>query len=122
MSDNLNGGCYESAGIKVTMITAGHVKTNITLHALTGNGSYYGKMQESVAGGISPGLCVDGIITAVAAGKYDALVGGIEKYNVLLKRLFPGLLRMALAKHPMKKPRTAGLLPKIAYAMPIAVN
>src|SRR5450432_1062137 len=56
---------YEKDGIRVTMITAGLVKTNITLHALTGNGSSYGKMQESVAAGIAPETCARGILSAV---------------------------------------------------------
>jgi len=102
---------YEPDGIKVTMITAGLVKTDITVHALKGNGNIDGKMQTSVAGGISAEVCANEIVQAVAAGKYEALIGGIEKYSVLVKRFFPGLLRMVISKHPMKKLRNAGLLP-----------
>jgi len=102
---------YECDGIKVTMVTAGLVKTNITLNALKGDGTLYGKMQDSIAAGISPEVCARGIIKAVAKGKYEVLVGAIEKYSVLIKRFFPGLLRMAITKHPMKKLKYAGLLP-----------
>ncbi len=102
---------YECDGIKVTMVTAGLVRTNITLNALKGNGTIYGKMQDSIAAGISPEACARGIIKAVAKGKYEVLVGAIEKYSVLIKRFFPGLLRIAITKHPMKKLRNAGLLP-----------
>ena len=102
---------YECDGIKVTMVTAGMVRTNITLNALKGNGTIYGKMQDSIAAGISPEACARGIIKAVAQGKCEVLVGAIEKYSVLIKRFFPGLLRMAITKHPMKKLRNAGLLP-----------
>ena len=93
------------------MITAGLVKTNITLNALKGNGTIYGKMQDSIASGISPEACAGGIIKAVDKGKYEALIGAVEKYSVLIKRFFPGLLRIAITKHPMKKLRNAGLLP-----------
>ncbi len=102
---------YECDGIKVTMVTAGLVRTNITLNALKGNGTIYGKMQDSIAAGISPEACARGIMEAVAKGKCEVLVGAIEKYSVLIKRFFPGLLRMAITKHPMKKLRNAGLLP-----------
>ncbi len=102
---------YECDGIKVTMVTAGLVRTNITLNALKGDGTLYGKMQDSIAAGISPEACARGIIKAVAKGKYEVLVGAIEKYSVLIKRFFPGLLRMAITKHPMKKLKYAGLLP-----------
>jgi|SRR5450432_1027965 dehydrogenase/reductase SDR family protein 7B len=113
---------YEKDGIRVTMITAGLVKTNITLHALTGNGSRYGKMQESVAAGIAPETCARGILSAVAKGKCEVLIGAMEKYSVLIKRFFPGLLRMAITKHPMKKLRAAGLLPRAGYAVSVAMS
>ena len=113
---------YECDGIKVTMITVGLVRTNITMNALKGNGATYGKMQESIAAGISPEACARGIIKAVARGKYEALVGAIEIYSVLFKRFFPGLLRMAITKHPMKKLRNAGFLPSVAYGITVALN
>ena len=113
---------YERDGIKVTMITAGLVKTNITLSALKGNGTNYGRMQESVAAGISPETCARSILRAVAGGKYEVLVGAMEKYSVLIKRFFPGLIRMAVTKHPMKKLRAAGLLPSAGYAISVASN
>jgi dehydrogenase/reductase SDR family protein 7B len=111
---------YAGEGIKVTMITAGLVKTNITLRALKGNGGNYGKMQESVAAGISPEKCAGSILNAVAKGNCEVLVGALEKYSVLIKRFFPGLIRMAITKHPMKKLRAAGLLPSAGYAISVA--
>jgi dehydrogenase/reductase SDR family member 7B len=113
---------YECDGIKVIMITAGLVRTNITLNALKGNGTIYGKMQESIASGISPETCALGIIKAVVKGKYEALIGAFEKYSVLIKRFFPGLLRMAITKHPMRKLRNAGLLPSTTYGITVAMN
>jgi dehydrogenase/reductase SDR family protein 7B len=113
---------YECDGVKVTMITAGLVRTNITLNALIGNGTTYGKMQESIASGISPEDCANGIIKAVAKGKYEALVGAFEKYSVWIKRFFPGILRIAITKHPMKKLRNAGLLPSATYGITVAMN
>ncbi len=112
----------ECDGIKVTMITAGLVKTDITLNALKGNGAVYGKMQASIAGGISPEACARGIIGATAKGKYEALIGAFEIYSVLFKRFFPGLLRMAITKHPMKRMRNAGLLPNTAFRTRVSMN
>jgi dehydrogenase/reductase SDR family protein 7B len=107
---------YECEGIKVLMITAGLVRTNITLNALRGNGSSYGKMQESIAAGISPEKCARGIIRAVSRDRYEVLIGGMEKYSVWFKRFFPGLLRMAITKHPMKKLRKIRLLPRASFS------
>jgi NADH dehydrogenase len=100
----------ESKGIKVTIITSGLVRTNITINALRGDGKPYARMHGSIANGISPTKCANGIIRAVAAGKREALVGGIEKYGVLVKRFFPGLLAWAIARHPLKRIRSLGLL------------
>jgi dehydrogenase/reductase SDR family protein 7B len=113
---------YETDGINVTMITTGLVKTDITVHALKGNGTINGKMQESVAGGISPETCACEIVRAVAAGKHEVLIGGIEKYSVLIKRFFPGILRKAMAHHPMKKLRDAGLLPKPSCSLTFSTD
>jgi dehydrogenase/reductase SDR family member 7B len=113
---------YERDGIKVTMITAGLVRTNITMNALQGNGSSYGKMQESVGAGISPGSCARGIINAVSRGKCEVLVGGLEKYGVLIKRFFPGLIRLAITKHPMRKLRKLRLLPRVRMTATFAMN
>jgi short-subunit dehydrogenase len=101
---------YASGGIKVTMITAGFVRTNITMNALQGNGTPYGKMQKAVGAGISPEACAHEMIKAVSAGKFDVLIGSLEKYFVVVKRFFPGLIRWGVTKHPMKILRESGLL------------
>jgi len=110
-------GFYESLraeqgknGIKITMIIAGLVRTNITLHALKGNGNQYGRMQDSIAAGISPESCAIKILQAVSEGKCEALIGGREILTVWAKRFFPGLFRMAITRHPMRKLRQLGFL------------
>jgi dehydrogenase/reductase SDR family protein 7B len=113
---------YEKDGVAVTMITAGLVRTQITLNAVQGNGTRYGKMQESVGAGISAESCAAAILEAVARRKSEVLVGALEKYSVLIKRFFPGLLRMAITKHPMKKLRDLGLLPRMRVETSLALN
>jgi dehydrogenase/reductase SDR family member 7B len=113
---------YEKDGVSVTMITAGLVRTKITLNAVQGNGTLYGRMQESVGAGISAESCAAAMINAVARRKSEVLVGALEKYSVLIKRFFPGLLRMAITKHPMKKLRSIGLLPRMQVAPSLGMN
>ena len=96
----------ESRGIKVTMITSGLVRTNITMSALKGDGRPYARMQESVANGIAPAQCAAAIVRAVARGRREVLVGGIEKYGVLVKRFFPGVFAWAIGRHPLKRLRS----------------
>jgi len=96
---------HEKDGVKVTIITAGFVNTGITLHALRGNGEPFARMEESVAHGISPDECANGILLATAHKKYEALIGGADKYSVWVKRFFPRLLDYAIRNHPLKKIR-----------------
>ena len=107
---------YQHEGIKVTMIVSGFVKTNITLHALKGNGNSYGRMQDAVGAGISPEQCARQMLKAVARGKCEALTGSWEKYSVLVKRFFPGLQRIMITKHPMKMLKKLKLLNPMHWA------
>ncbi len=97
---------YYKDGIRVTIIIPGLVNTDITVHALKGDGSVSGKMQEAVANGISPEKCAKGIIKAVAKGKNEALIGGQEIYSVYIKRFFPRLWDYMIRNHPLKKVRS----------------
>jgi hypothetical protein len=69
-----------------------------------------------------PETCAQEIIHGVVWGKSEVLVGAIEKYSVLIKRFFPGLLRMAITKHPMQKLRKFGLLPRAGNITDFAMS
>ncbi len=97
---------YYKDGIRVTIIVPGLVNTDITVHALMGDGRVSGKMQEAVANGISPEKCAKGIIKAVVKGKNEALIGGQEIYSVYIKRFFPQLWDYMIRNHPLKKVRS----------------
>lgn len=76
-------------GIKVIMVIPGLIRTGISLHALTGDGNSYGRMMESLAGGMSPEVCAEKILKGVLKGKNEVVVGNSEKLSLLLNRLFP---------------------------------
>lgn len=113
---------YECDGIAVTMVIPGMIRTDITLNALTGTGGHYGKMQASVGAGMSPDDCAKAIIKAVVKEKCEALIGSMEKYSVLFKRFFPGLLRIMMRKHPLRKLRKLGLLRNDRPETPTTAN
>jgi short-subunit dehydrogenase len=98
----------ELENIKVTLVVPGLVKTNISVNALKGDGTAYGKMQESLSRGISPEACARGIIQAVAHGKMEVLIGGSEIYSVWVKRFFPDLFTYLIRNHPLQKLRKFG--------------
>jgi dehydrogenase/reductase SDR family protein 7B len=100
------------AGVHVTIVIPGFIRTPITEHALTGTGAPYGRSLAIHERGMSAAECADRILRAVAAGKEEALVGGSEILTVYLNRLFPRLLARIVRSHPVRtKERWLSRLP-----------
>ena len=78
-------------GIAVTMICPGYIKTDISVNAITGDGSPQGTMDKGQANGMSPELLAKKILRAVEAGKNEVYIGGFERFGVYLKRFFPDM-------------------------------
>ena len=77
--------------IKISIICPGFIKTNVTLNALTADGSKQNSMDDAQANGMPPDECALQIIKAIKAEKEEVYIGGKEKYGVLLKRFLPGI-------------------------------
>lgn len=95
--DTLRAEHYQD-NISVTLICPGFIKTQVSVNALTGDGSSLGKMDEAQAKGMSPEACAEEIFSALSRNKEEVLIGGKEKYAVYLKRFFPGIFSKILRK------------------------
>jgi len=84
--------------IKVTLICPGFVKTEISLNALTADGSKQTKKDASQAKGISAEKCAAKTIDAIARGKNEVLIGGPEVLAVYVKRFLPSLYAKVIRK------------------------
>ena len=82
---------YVHKGIRVTFVCPGRVRTDISKHALTADGSPTGKMDAGLAGGIPVEKAAQQIIRAIEKEKKDVLIGGKELLMVYIKKFFPGL-------------------------------
>lgn len=81
------------AGIDVTLIVPGAVRTNVSINALRGDGSRYGKMDPFLEDGMSPEACARRVLDAIHRRKREVLIAdGIAWRNVVLKRWSPALL------------------------------
>ncbi len=80
-----------SAGIRVTLVCPGFIKTDLPLHALTGDGTPQGFMDRAQSRGYPVERCAAKIVRAVERDREEVLIGGKERYAVYLKRLFPSL-------------------------------
>ncbi len=96
-------GCWDTRdrdlaehNITGTLAMPGRVQTNISLHALTKDGTPHGKMDPGQATGIPAGVCAKKYLDAVSGRKREVLIGGRELTMVHIRRFLPGLFfRMA---------------------------
>jgi short-subunit dehydrogenase len=85
-------------GITVTLVCPGFIRTNISINALTANGTPQGTMDSAQAGGMSPDACAAKIVAAVEKGRPEVYIGGKELLGIYLNRFVPGLFRRIIRK------------------------
>lgn len=91
-------GFYESVraenhdvGIEVLMIIPGRINTNISVNAVTADGSKHGQMDPGQANGMPADVAARKILKAIAKGKKEIVVGKIDVIMVHIRRFFPNL-------------------------------
>ena len=83
----------EHAGLKVTVVTPGFVKTNIAINALAGDGSARGHSDDDIESGLTPTDAATIIFDGLAAGRREIpVVRGIIAEALKLKQLDPDML------------------------------
>jgi len=90
-----------TAGVRVTVICPGFVRTEVSRNALVADGSAQQTMDSDTDAGLSPERFADKALRAIARQKREAYIGGAEIGAIYLKRWLPGLLAWRL---PMAKP------------------
>jgi len=86
-------------GIRVTTITPGFIRTNISVHALQGDGSEFGKVDADIEGGMDVTRCAEVIMRGFRKGIPEIAVGeGKEMQALWLKRFFPSKVFKLAAK------------------------
>lgn len=85
--------------IFVTMICPGFIQTQVSVNALTGDGSTLNQMDEAQAKGMPADVCAKKILKAIQSKKREASMGGFKEILALyLKRFFPGILANIMKK------------------------
>eukprot|EP00535_Pseudo-nitzschia_heimii_P002581 CAMPEP_0197176964 /NCGR_PEP_ID=MMETSP1423-20130617/2731_1 /TAXON_ID=476441 /ORGANISM="Pseudo-nitzschia heimii, Strain UNC1101" /LENGTH=298 /DNA_ID=CAMNT_0042626427 /DNA_START=225 /DNA_END=1117 /DNA_ORIENTATION=- len=90
-----------TAGVSVHCVSPGYIRTNLSLSAVTGDGSAHGTMDETTANGADPrDVAVEILDTAIANGKADFVVAATAsaKVAIWLRLLFPKILQNLLVK------------------------
>jgi short-subunit dehydrogenase len=83
-------------GITVTLICPGFIRTQVSINAVTGDGSPLGQMDQAQDQGMSPEACAEQLFRAMQKQKEEVYIGGKETLAVYLKRFFPGLFSRIL--------------------------
>ena len=103
-------GYFESLAIEnfknnvfVTLVCPGRVMTNISLNAITADGSSQGLMDEGIRNGIPVNDCAKIIVKAIENKKREILIGRKDKLMVYFKRFWPALFfKIATKLDPRK--------------------
>lgn len=85
--------------ISVTLICPGYVTTEISMNALTGDGSAQQSMDKATENGINPERFAKLMAKAIAKKKQEAHIAGAkEKLGVFVKRFFPRVFAFMIRK------------------------
>ncbi|NOR27434.1 MAG: SDR family oxidoreductase [Lutibacter sp.] len=96
--DSLRAEVYQN-NIKVTLACPGFVQTNVSVNALTGDGTPQQKMDTSTQNGLTSETFAKLLLKAVKKEKQEVYIGGFkEKLGVFTKRFFPKLLSIMIRK------------------------
>jgi len=96
--DSLRAELYHE-NVSVTLICPGYVNTNVSLNALSADGSKHNKNDEGNANGLAPRAFAKKAIKAIYKQKQEIVIGGAkESMAVYLKRFFPAILSSVVRK------------------------
>lgn len=77
--------------IKVTIICPGRIHTNISINAITSDGSSYDKMDEGQSKGIPATVFAKKVVRAMKRNRKEVASGGKEILMIYIRRFFPWL-------------------------------
>lgn len=89
----------DGSGVDITLITPGYVQTDISVNALTEDGTPLQTMDANTNKGIPVKKFAETAAKQIAKGKTEIIIAGsIESLGLNLKRFWPSMLRRLTAK------------------------
>ncbi|XP_009068978.1 PREDICTED: dehydrogenase/reductase SDR family member 7B isoform X1 [Acanthisitta chloris] len=94
----------EQYDIDVTVVSPGYIQTNLSVNAVTADGSRYGVMDKTTAEGQTPAEVAQVVLSAVGQKKKEVLVAGLTPcLAVYLRNIFPRLFFTLMASRAKKE-------------------
>jgi dehydrogenase/reductase SDR family protein 7B len=87
-----------AAGVRVLIVCPGYVRTNVSLNALSADGTPIGKMESVIERGIPAERCAQAVLDAIDRDREEILVGGKEIWAARAKRWFPRTLSRVMRR------------------------
>lgn len=84
--------------IRILLVCPGFVRTQVSVNALTADGTPQGTMDEATQNGMAPEVLAQQILRAIRQDKEEVWLGGKEVLGVYVKRFFPRLFSRLIAK------------------------
>ncbi|XP_040856642.1 dehydrogenase/reductase SDR family member 7B-like [Ochotona curzoniae] len=99
----------EQDQIAVTVVSPGYIHTNLSLNAVTANGSRYGAMDKNTAQGRSPTQVAQAVLVAVGRKQKDVVLADLQpSLAIYLRTLAPGLFFRLMASRARKEHKAKG--------------
>nr|XP_053650235.1 dehydrogenase/reductase SDR family protein 7-like [Cherax quadricarinatus] len=81
------------SGVLVTVVSPGYISTNLSLNAVTGDGSLYGTMDATTASGMSPEKVAEHIVGSLINGYEELVLAPLShRLAIILHTLAPSLI------------------------------
>lgn len=81
---------YYDNNINVLVVCPGYIQTNVSVNALTGDGSAQNTMDSTTGSGIMPERCAALIAKAIRKGRQQVIISGArERLGIIVKKFLP---------------------------------
>ncbi len=89
-----------SSGVQVTSVFCGYIQTSLSLNAILGDGSVYGKMDPTTQSGLEPSIASHLIWQGVAQMREEFMLAPFKHtIAVRLRNIFPGFIFRILSNY-----------------------
>ncbi|KAM9393531.1 dehydrogenase/reductase SDR family member 7B [Pholidichthys leucotaenia] len=94
----------ERYGVTVTVISPGYIRTNLSVNAVTGDGTTYGAMDKTTATGQEPNDVAQAVLKAVCHRSKDVVLAGlVPRVAIYLRTLWPALFFKLMSSRARKE-------------------
>ena len=88
----------EKEGVRVTILSPGYIRTDISRNAVVGDGSKKGTMDKRQSESMDPDTFAEKAWRGILAGEPDVHIGGLELGGIYLKRYLPRVLDVVMRR------------------------